>query len=109
MRPGARLVFHDWWMPAPVAAVIAEIGPDGSHSNWLESLPWTRVPGVEPPVEQKPVIDPALVRDEDPTANRILLEDGSYGGIYRRSDEEMFRLWEVAVAGVRQAVEDVRA
>jgi hypothetical protein len=55
------------------------------------------------------VIDPALVRDEDPTANRILLEDGSYGGIYRRSDEEMFRLWEVAVAGVRQAVEDVRA
>lgn len=104
-REGAQMIFHDWWTPAPVAAVIAEIGADGSHSNWLESLPWTRIAGVEPPVESKPVIDAALVRDDDPEGNRALLEDGSYGGVYRKSDEEMSRLWDAAVAGVRQAVE----
>jgi creatinine amidohydrolase len=105
-REGAQVVFHDWWTPAPVAAVIAEIGADGSHSNWLESLPWTRIPGVEPPAGSKPAVDPALVRDDDPEANRALLGDGSFGGSYRRSDEEMRRLWEAAVAGVRRAVEN---
>lgn len=104
-RDGAQLIFHDWWTPVPVAAVIAGIGPDGSHSNWLESLPWTRVQGIEPPTDRKPAIDEALVRDDDPEGNRRLLEDGSYGGIYRRSDEEMERLWAAAVAGVRHAVE----
>ena len=105
-RDGAEVLFHDWWTPASVAAVITGIASDGSHSNWLESFPWTRIPGVEPPAERKPVVDATLVRDDEPQANRRLLGDGSYGGVYRRSDEEMARLWDAAVAGVRRRLED---
>ena len=103
---GAQLIFHDWWTPAPVAEAIAGIGTDGIHAGWLESWPWTRLQGMEPPTDRKPVIDAARVRDDDPEGNRRLLEDGSYGGMYRRSDEEMRRLWTAAVAGVRHVLED---
>jgi creatinine amidohydrolase len=103
---GAQLIFHDWWTPVPVATVIAGIGSDGIHAGWLESHRWTRIPGIEPPVAEKPVIDPALVREDDPEGNRRLLEDGSYGGIYQKPDEEMHRLWTAAVAGVQHALEE---
>jgi creatinine amidohydrolase len=32
---------------------------------------------------------------------RELIGDGSFGGLYRRPDGEMLRIWEVAVAEVR--------
>jgi creatinine amidohydrolase len=105
-RDGARLLFHDWWTPAPVAAAITAIGPEASHSNWLESFPWTRLPGVDPPVDRKPLVETGLLSDDDPDGNRRLLGDGSYGGLYRRSDDEMSRLWDAAVAGVCRALED---
>jgi len=103
---GAQFLFHDWWTPTPVAVVITGIDPEGSHANWLESFPWTRLPGVEVPGAPKPVVEAARILDDDPEGNRRLLGDGSYGGVYQRSDEEMNRLWDAAVEQLRRALED---
>jgi creatinine amidohydrolase len=103
---GAQLLFHDWWTPAPVAAMIAAVDPEGSHANWLENFPWTRLPGVEPPAAPKPLVEAVRIVDDDPEGNRRLLGDGSYGGLYQRSDEEMSRLWNAAVAELRRTLED---
>lgn len=103
---GAQLLFHDWWTPASVAAVIADIDPEGSHANWLENFPWTRLPGVEMPEAPKPVVEASRISDDDPEGNRALLGDGSYGGVYQRSDEDMLRLWAAAVEELRRTLED---
>ena len=42
---------------------------------------------------------------DDPAAMRATLGDGTFGGSYERPDEEMLRLWEVAVAEVRELIE----
>lgn len=105
-REGAQLLFHDWWTPAPVAATIAGLDPEGSHANWLENFPWTRLPGVEPPAARKPPVEAERIVDGDPQGNRRLLGDGSYGGVYQRSDEEMSRLWNAAVEELCRALED---
>jgi creatinine amidohydrolase len=44
-----------------------------------------------------PGLDPARVRE--------LAGDGSYGGLYERSDEEMARIWRVGVEEVRELIE----
>jgi creatinine amidohydrolase len=33
---------------------------------------------------------------------RKLIGDGSFGGLYRRSDDEMQRIWEAGVTEVRE-------
>jgi creatinine amidohydrolase len=36
---------------------------------------------------------------------RATLGDGTFGGGYERPDEEMLRLWEIAVGEVRERIE----
>ena len=47
----------------------------------------------------------AHVRGEDPQGARRLVGDGSYGGVYRRPDEEMLELWRSGVEEVREVLE----
>ena len=42
---------------------------------------------------------------DDPADVRRVLGDGTFGGSYERPDDEMLRLWEVAVAEVRELLE----
>ena len=37
------------------------------------------------------------LRQLDPKALRDYLKDGNWGGVYQRSDEEMMKIWQVAV------------
>ena len=37
------------------------------------------------------------LRQLDPKALRVYLTDGNWGGVYQRSDEEMMKIWGVAV------------
>ena len=67
----------------------------------MENFPWTRLPGVEMPTTQRPMVDLAKVRLLDPVALREYLGDGNYGGLYQRSDDDMLALWEVAVEETR--------
>ena len=71
----------------------------------MENFPWTRVPNVRYPDEQKPMIDIERLRLRDPKTARELLGDGNFGGFYQRPDEEMLALWKVAVDETRALIE----
>jgi creatinine amidohydrolase len=104
-NPGAQAVFFNWWNGPQTWAAVERIDPDSSHASWLENFPWTRLDGVEPPAERKPMIDRGRLEVEDPAGVRRLLGDGSFGGVYRRSDEEMLQVWQTGVEEVREVLE----
>jgi creatinine amidohydrolase len=95
----ARVLFHSWWIGPKVWEVVQSIGADASHANWLESFPWTRLPGVDAPTKAKRTVERHAA---DPAETRRALGDGSFGGAYQRSDEEMQRVWDAGVAEVRE-------
>ncbi len=103
-RPDAQVIFHNWWNAPKVWGVVESIDPDASHASWLENFPWTRLPGVELPRDPKPPLADADLR-ANPARAREVLGDGSFGGAYERSDEEMLRVWEAGVEEVRELLE----
>ncbi len=86
---------------APDLGAVQEIDPVASHASWMENFPWTRLPGVQMPAEQKPMVDIARLRLSGPAELRRLLRDGNYGGLYQRPDEDMLSIWQVAVEETR--------
>jgi creatinine amidohydrolase len=104
-HPDAQAIFHSWWDAPEVREVAADIAPDYSHANWGENFPWTRLPGVELPAEPKPMLEEAAYRVADPAGMRELIGDGSFGGAYQVPDEDVLRVWEIGVAGVRELLE----
>ena len=105
-RAGARLRFHSWWDSPAVREVAERIHPEATHASWFENFPWTRLAGVELPVEAKlPITDRDALRELDPEAVRAAIGDGSYGGPYTVSDEDALRVWTAGVADVRALIE----
>ena len=49
------------------------------------------------PSEQKSEVDMNHLRQLDPKGLRAYLKDGNWGGVYQRSDEDMMKIWRVAV------------
>ena len=98
---GCRVIFHNWWNAPKTWAKVQSIDPVASHGSWMENFPWTRLPGVDMPASQRPMVDLAKVRVLDPVMLREYLGDGNYGGMYQRPDEEMLALWQVAVEETR--------
>jgi creatinine amidohydrolase len=110
-RDGAVARFHEWWRAPKTWAAVERAAPHGSHANWMESFPWTRVEdasGLRAPEEPGAPKDPVAIADatrDDPAAFRALLGDGSFGGAYRISDEAMLEIWCVAVTETRARLE----
>jgi creatinine amidohydrolase len=104
-HPGVRVRFHNWWSAPRTWAQVEAIDPVSSHASWMENFPWTRLPDVKMPKEQKPMSDIDLLRRLDPKSLREHLKDGNYGGRYQRSDEEMMKVWKVAVEETRELLE----
>jgi creatinine amidohydrolase len=100
-HPRCRVMFHNWWNAPRTWAKVQEIDPVASHGSWMENFPWTRLPGVEPPRQQREMIDIGKVRLLDPASLRAYIGDGNYGGVYQRSDEDMAAIWRVAVEETR--------
>jgi creatinine amidohydrolase len=109
-HPEAQAIFYSWWENDEFDALTKEIDPETSygtwHAAWLENFPWTRLEGVELPEERKAIMDAEAYRTASPEGIRELLGDGSFGGPYQRPDEEMLRIWEVVVRGVRELLEN---
>jgi creatinine amidohydrolase len=109
-HPDAQAIFHSWWENDEFDALTTSIDPEARygtwHAAWLENFPWTRLEGVDVPEERKPVLDSHAYRVAEPEGVRKLLGDGSFGGPYQRPDDEMLRVWEVVVAGVRELLEN---
>jgi creatinine amidohydrolase len=104
-REGVELQWHDWWKAPRVRAAVDEIDPDASHASWMETFPWTRVPGVELPEGHKEAVDLSDRDEISLTRFREVIGDGSFGGFYQRSDPEMQAIWEVAIAETRERLE----
>jgi creatinine amidohydrolase len=94
--------WQDWWSSASQRELIEALG-DGSHASWIENFPWTRLPGVDLPGGEKPLI--AVSATWTPTEARAALGDGSFGGVYERPDGDMQGLWDAAVTEVRALLE----
>jgi creatinine amidohydrolase len=97
--------FHEWWKAPRTWAKMQEIDPTGSHANWMENFPWTRLPQTPAPEGEKAQFDFALMRASPPAQAREIMGDGAFGGPWQRPDEEMRALWEVGVAETREALE----
>ena len=105
-HPGVQVKFHNWWNAPKTFAKVQEIDPIASHASWMENFAWTRLPGVEVPAQQKPMVDLAYMRVLDPAGVRKLLGDGNFGGYYERSDDEMQAIWDIAVFETRALLEE---
>ncbi len=97
--------FHNWWNAPATWDHAQRIDRTGSHANWMENYPWTRLAHAPAPEGAKPPPDMGLVRAAPPAESRELLGDGSFGGPWQRSDEEMLALWATGVAETRAALE----
>jgi creatinine amidohydrolase len=100
-HPGVRIKFHNWWNAPKVWAQVQAIDPIASHASWMENFPWTRLAGIKLPSHQKPMSNLDKVRRLDPKSLREYLNDGNYGGIYQRGDEEMKKIWQTGVEETR--------
>jgi creatinine amidohydrolase len=96
---------HHWWRSADTRAEVEAAGDHGSHANWMENFPWTRLADAVMPEEKKL---PGGLKDderEDPALVREILGDGSFGGAYQLPDDVMLKIWSVAVEETRRLLE----
>ena len=103
--PGLSIKFHSWWNAPNTWAKVQEIDPSGSHANWMENFPWTRLAGVALPRGEKPPFDSELMRASGPDDVRTILGDGVFGGAYAKPDDAMLALWETGVRETREVLE----
>ena len=97
--------FHNWWNAPKTWVEVQAIDASGSHANWMESFPWTRLPNVAYPSEPKALPDRELMRVSSPEEARRILGDGSFGGDYQKPDEAMLKVWEAGVLETRELLE----
>jgi creatinine amidohydrolase len=105
-HPDAQAVWHNWWNGPRTWEVVQSIDSDASHASWLENFPWTRLDGVTPPPERKPMADVTGMRETNPVDLREQLGDGSFGGLYERPDDDVLRVWQAGVEEVRDLIEN---
>jgi creatinine amidohydrolase len=105
-HPGVRIKFHNWWNATKVWAQVQAIDPIASHASWMENFPSTRLANIKLPHDQKPMSDLEKVRRLDPKSVREYLNDGNYGGLYQRDDEEMMKIWRTAVGETRELLSE---
>src|SRR5215212_9963081 len=103
--PDLSIKFHNWWSAPKTWAKAQAIDTSGSHANWMENFPWTRLGNVDPPHGPKAPPDRELIRASPPEAARELLGDGSFGGDYRKPDEVMLEIWSIGVEETREILE----
>jgi creatinine amidohydrolase len=101
-QAGVQVLWHEIWDGRP-DELAASIDPQYDHASWSENLPWTRLPGVELPRERKRAFGPPAERTAE--AWREVAGDGSFGGLYQRPDEDVLRVWAVAVEELRARLE----
>lgn len=103
--PRLSIRFHNWWNAPRTWAAAMDVDPSGSHGNWMENFPWTRLAHAPAPPGAKPAVDMALMKASPPATVRAMLGDGSFGGPWQMPDEAMLRVWAAGVAETRAALE----
>ena len=101
-----RVLWHDWWKAPATWSACRALDPEGAHASWLENFPWTRLEGVVQPSAGKTVADMSRVDSMTPAQVRETLGDGNTGGVYQKPDEDMLKIWNVAVQETRDLLEN---
>lgn len=101
-----QVLFHSWYNAPQTAATASQFDEDQFHGAWVENFAWTRVDGVEIPTGSKPILSRLLVNNATAKEMKVLSVDGSLGGAYQRSDEDMQVVWNAGVAEVRELLEN---
>jgi creatinine amidohydrolase len=101
-----QVLFHSWYNAPKTAAAASMFDDDQYHGSWLENFPWTRVTGVEIPAGGSPVLSRSLTQNVTSEEMKALAPDGTLGGAYARSDEDMRVYWDAGVAEVRELLTD---
>ncbi len=101
-----QVVFHSWYNGPKTAEVGNQFSVDQLHAGWVENFAWTRVEGAEMPTDPAPIRPRALVNNLNAQEIFELMPDGSMGGEYQRSDEDMQLIWDAGVAEVRELIEN---
>jgi creatinine amidohydrolase len=104
-HPDVRIRWHNWWNAPETWAKVQQIDPVASHASWMENFPWTRLPNVALPSGSNTPIDRERMARMSAAEVRAYLGDGSFAGVYQKSDEDMLALWEVAVVETRRMLE----
>lgn len=104
-NPDCQVRLHNWWIAPRTLAALHQYETIATHASWSENFPWTRLGNVASPMTAKPPIDVERMRRQNPADARVLLGDGSFGGAYQRSDEDMAAIWAEAVAETRAMIE----
>ncbi len=106
-NPDARVRVHDWWRAPETLAAVRGVDPVATHASWMENYPWTRLPNaMVPESEDKPVVDTDRLATLPPFEVRLAVDDGNFGGRYRRDDADMARIWDVAVRETRTMLDN---
>lgn len=103
--PRLSIKFHNWYNAPRTWAAAMAVDTSGSHGNWMENFPWTRLAHAPAPAGTKPPVDMAGMKASPPAAVRAALGDGSYGGAWQKPDDDMLRIWAEGVAETRAALE----
>lgn len=103
--PELQVKFHNWWNAPRTLAFVKALEPASSHASWMENLPWTRLTEVAMPATVKPPVDGQRYALLNPRQARDLVGDGNFGGSYARSDDEVLKMWAIAVEETRELIE----
>lgn len=104
-HPDTTVKWHDWWSAPKTMAAVLAVDPVASHASWMETFPWTKLPGRTLPTERKEPIDVNVLRLLSPQAVRAYMGDGNMGGVYEKPDDVMLQIWQVGVEETRAALE----
>ncbi|MEV0842247.1 creatininase family protein [Actinocatenispora sera] len=101
-----EVLFHNWWNAPRTAAAASQFDPDQMHGAWVENFAWTRVAGADIPTEPIPALDREKLGRLSRQEMLEIAPDGSHGGAYQRSDEDMAAVWAAGVSEVRAQLEN---
>ncbi|MFC4242231.1 creatininase family protein [Gryllotalpicola reticulitermitis] len=104
--PGVEVLFHSWYNAPRTAAAAGVFSDVQLHGAWVENFPWTRVEGAEIPGGSIPPLPRTLTAVLSSSEMRKASPDGSHGGDYGRSDEDMQTVWDAGVLEVRELLEN---
>jgi creatinine amidohydrolase len=106
-HPHMSVKFHNWWNAPKTWAKAQSFDTSGSHANWMENFPWTRLAHAPAPTPEspKPAPDMIAIKAGAPDLTRAMLGDGAFGGEYQKADDIMQAIWEAGVEEVREALE----
>ncbi|MGC9395039.1 MAG: creatininase family protein [Anaerolineae bacterium] len=93
-HPEVNIALFEWWRHPAVNEIAQAAGLAQYHANWSENFPaLTRVAPV-PNGQKSPV---SLAPGTSGAATRVLIGDGSFGGVYQAPDDVMDRFFAAAV------------